>query len=57
MAINPVVPAFIDPPYWGGLQDWLDYRDELRRLAPLPGLGPFVREADEKIAHLSPHEK
>jgi hypothetical protein len=53
VAINSKCPAFIDPPYWGDLQDWIDYREDLMR-SDLPGVAPFVREADEYIARLTP---
>jgi hypothetical protein len=51
-----VVPAFIDPPYWGDLADWVQYRDDLRRM-DVPGLAPFIREANANIARLSQPEK
>jgi hypothetical protein len=54
MAINPLCPALIDPPGpYASLQEWLAYRDDLRR-SNLPGLAPFIREADANIARLSP---
>jgi hypothetical protein len=58
MAINPATPAFIDPPGpYATLQEWLDYREELRRMnvpATAVRLKPFIDEADENIARLTP---
>ena len=58
MAINPATPALIDPPGpYATLQEWLDYRQELRRMnvpATAVGLKPFIDEADENIARLTP---
>jgi hypothetical protein len=51
MAVNSKTPAFIDPPYYGDLTEWLAYREELLR-SDLPGLAPFIREADVNIARL-----
>ena len=52
MATNPATPAFIDPPGpYATLKEWIDYREELRRIN---GLKPFIDEADENIARLSP---
>jgi hypothetical protein len=51
MAVNAATPAFIDPPYYGTLQEWIAYRDDLRRWN-LPGLKPFIREADANIRRL-----
>jgi hypothetical protein len=56
MAINPATPALIDPPYWGDLQEWVRYRDELAQ-SGLPGLKPFLDEADDVIASLTPPAK
>jgi hypothetical protein len=53
MAINPKCPALIDPPGpYAPLAEWLDYREELRRLE-VTGLGPFLDEAEAVIARLS----
>jgi hypothetical protein len=52
MAVNSKCPALIDPPAPDApLAEWLDYREDLRR-SGLPGLWPFVREADAIIARL-----
>lgn len=52
MAVNPEYKAFVDPPGpYASLQEWLDYRGDLRRL-DVPGLAPFIREADANIARL-----
>ena len=51
MAINPACPAFIDPPYYGDFTEWLAFREALLR-SDLPGVGVFIREADENIARL-----
>jgi hypothetical protein len=57
MAYNSKTPALIDPPgLYASLQEWLDYRDDLRR-SNLPGLKPFIREADANIARLHPPTK
>jgi hypothetical protein len=57
MAVNPLCPAFIDPPGpYASLDEWLTYREGLRRMT-VPGLKPFLDEADEAIAHLTPPEK
>ena len=29
-------------------EEWIEYREELRR-SDLPGLAPFIRQADESI--------
>jgi hypothetical protein len=54
MAINPLCPAFIDPPdpHYGTLDEWLAYREDLRRMT-VPGLKPFLDEADDVIARLN----
>ena len=53
MAINPKCPALIDPPGpYALLAEWLEYREELRRM-DVPGLAPFICEADAVIARLS----
>ena len=52
-----VVPALIDPPYWGGLQEWIEYRADLQTLAHLPGIQKFIREADANIARLRQPDK
>jgi hypothetical protein len=54
MAVNPAVPAFIDPPdpIYGSLEEWLAYRADLQALAHLPGIQTFFDEADEIIARL-----
>ena len=57
MTTRNVVPALIDPPYWGDLQIWLDYRADLQALAHLPGIQKFFDEADANIARLSQPEK
>ena len=58
MATNPATPAFIDPPGpYATLDEWLVYREELRHMnvpATAVGLKPFIDEADENIARLSP---
>jgi hypothetical protein len=58
MAINPATPAFVDAPGpYATLKEWLAYREELRRInvpATAVGLKPFIDEADENIARLSP---
>jgi hypothetical protein len=52
-----VVPALIDPPGpYATREEWLEYRDDLRR-SSLPGLGPFIREADRNIARLTHPDK
>jgi hypothetical protein len=52
-----VVPALIDPPGpYAPLAEWLDYRDELQDM-DLPGLAPFIREADANIARATPPDK
>jgi hypothetical protein len=57
MAYNSKCPALIDPPGpYAPLQKWRDYRDELRR-SDLPGLAPFIREADATIARLRSPDK
>ena len=56
MAVNPIVAALIDPPYWGGLQDWIEYRADLLR-SGLLGLAPFIREADENIERMRQADK
>ena len=57
MAVNKLCPAFIDPPGpYASLDEWLTYREGLRRMT-VPGLKPFLDEADEVIAHLTPPEK
>jgi hypothetical protein len=61
MAVNPAAPAFIDPPGpYASLQEWIDYREELRRMnvpATAVGLKPFLDEADDVIARLRSPEK
>ena len=52
MAISITCQALIDPPgYFASLQEWLDFRAELRR-SGLPGIAPFLRAADAAIARL-----
>ena len=54
MAVNPRCPAFIDPPGpYATLAEWISFRAELARM-DVPGLGPFIREADRAIARLAP---
>jgi hypothetical protein len=51
-AINPSCPAFIDPPGpYATLDEWLAYLADLQRL-DVPGLRPFIREAEANIARL-----
>jgi hypothetical protein len=52
-----VVPAFIDPPGpYAPLEEWLEYREPLRRL-DVPGLAPFIREATANIARAPQPDK
>ena len=52
-----VVPALIDPPGpYAPLEEWLEYRAELARM-DVPGLAPFIREANPYIARLSQPDK
>jgi hypothetical protein len=45
-------PAFIDPPGpFAPLEEWIVYRDELHR-SGIPGIAPYIREADCHIARL-----
>ena len=45
--------ALIDPPseLYSSLDEWLQYRDDLRQ-SGIPGIAPFIREADVVIARL-----
>jgi hypothetical protein len=55
MAYSRLVPALIDPPGpYAPLEEGILFRDSLARL-DVPGLRPFIREADRNIAHLTTH--
>jgi hypothetical protein len=53
------VPALIDPPFAGSLEDWLAFRYsmvELRR-SGVPDVGPFICKADREIARLRAEQR
>jgi hypothetical protein len=56
MATNSKLKALVDPPYGGDLQEWIRYRDDLRRM-DVPRLAPFIAEADDIIARLRSPDK
>jgi hypothetical protein len=44
------VPVLIDPPGpYAPLEEWVEYREELRRM-DVPGLWRFIRQADAMLA-------
>jgi SPP1 gp7 family putative phage head morphogenesis protein len=52
-AQSAAVPALIDPPGpYASLEEWQQYRAELERM-DVPGLAPFIRQADANVARLS----
>jgi hypothetical protein len=52
MAVNSKCPALIDPPGpYAPLEEWIEYREGLRRMN-VPGLAPFIRQAEAMIARL-----
>jgi hypothetical protein len=47
------VPALIDPPGpFAPVEEWIEYRNELAR-SNIPGVAPYIREADREIARLN----
>ena len=54
--IRTVVPAFIDPPYGGDLAEWIEYRADLLHM-DVPGLEPFIRQANRYIRRLTPPQE
>jgi hypothetical protein len=57
MAISSNCPAFVDEPSpYAPVEEWIEFRDDLLR-SGLPGIAPFIREANRAIARLRRGER